>query len=69
MDHRVFRDRAERHELSGVYLFEGQEEYLKEETLAFLRQNLLTPGFEALNETILEDSDADTVYECLRPMR
>ncbi|MBQ4451100.1 MAG: DNA polymerase III subunit delta [Clostridia bacterium] len=64
MDHRVFRDRAERHELSGVYLFEGQEEYLKEETLAFLRQNLLTPGFEALNETILEDSDADTVYEC-----
>ena len=41
MDHRVFRDRAERHELSGVYLFEGQEEYLKEETLAFLRQNLL----------------------------
>ena len=64
MEHKDFLHRAERGELSGVYLFTGPEEYLKEETLVLIRKTLLPEGFEALNETVLEDADAEKVTEC-----
>ena len=41
----------------GAYLFEGTEEYLKEEMLAFVRKVMLAPGFELLNESVMDDPD------------
>lgn len=41
-------------EFQPVYLFHGEEEYIKEETLKRLRSRVLPAGLEALNETVLE---------------
>ena len=49
--------------INGVFIFEGNEEYLKESTLAKVEKKLLAEGFEALNETILEEPNIDRIYE------
>ena len=41
-------------EIAPVYLFTGPEEYVKLEALSRLRQSLLPPGLEALNDMVLE---------------
>ena len=43
----------------SVLLFEGEEEQLKQEALAQLREAVLPAGMEALNETVLEDPETD----------
>ncbi|MDO4740362.1 MAG: DNA polymerase III subunit delta [Eubacteriales bacterium] len=40
--------------IASVYLFHGEEEYIKKSALERLRAKLLPAGLEALNETILE---------------
>ena len=51
------------HALSGLYLFSGPEEYAKQRALSALREALLPPGLEALNESILENPTAMQIYE------
>lgn len=49
---------------SPVYLFHGEEEYIKSSALDRLRGLILPPGLEALNETLLEGAvSADRVIE------
>ena len=43
----------------SVLLFEGEEEYLKQEALSALRRALLPAGMEEMNEMVLEDPDTD----------
>ena len=45
----------------SCYLFEGEEEYLKESALQQLRQKVLLPPFGDMNETVLNDPDAETL--------
>lgn len=46
-----------------VYLFTGEEEFIKESALQRLRELLLPPGLETLNETVLNDPPAATLIE------
>ena len=50
-------------EVNGVYLFEGPEETLKQETVEALRKRLLPEGFETFNETVLEDTNENELIE------
>ena len=43
------------------YLFTGPEEYVKREALEKLRAAILPVGLEALNETVMEDVNADRI--------
>lgn len=47
--------------LPSVLLFEGEEEQLKQEALSALRAAVLPAGMEALNETVLEDTETDRI--------
>ncbi|MDO4357448.1 MAG: DNA polymerase III subunit delta [Clostridia bacterium] len=46
-----------------VYLFSGEEEYVKESAIQRLRGMLLPPGLESLNETVLTDPPASALIE------
>jgi len=51
-------------DFSPVYLFHGDEEYIKKSALDRLRGKILPPGLEALNETLLEGAvSAEKVIE------
>ncbi len=43
---------------AGVYLFEGQEEFIKSSALEKLRASILPEGLEQLNETVLDGATA-----------
>lgn len=45
----------------NLYLFEGEEENLKQEALNLVREKFLPEGFEDLNETVLIAPEADDV--------
>lgn len=47
----------------NVYLFAGPEAYTKKEALDTLRQAVLPPGLEALNEVTLENCSAQTIID------
>lgn len=55
-------------ELSPVYLFTGPEEYVKRETLEALRQKLLPPGLETLNDATLEGVTAQQITDACETM-
>lgn len=50
--------------LLPCYLFEGEEEHLKDSALAQLRAAILLPPFGDMNETVLEDPNADQLIAC-----
>ena len=41
-------------DIAPVYLFTGPEERIKQEALEKLKQKLLPPGLEALNDAVME---------------
>ena len=47
--------------IQRCYLFEGEEEYTKRSALQQLRAAVLTPPMGAMNDTVLEDPDAQTL--------
>lgn len=49
--------------LENVYLFAGPEAYTKKEALEALRQAVLPPGLEALNEATLENCGAQAIID------
>ena len=59
MDRKEFERALSQRSLPSVLLFEGEEEQLKQEALSLLRAAFLPAGMEALNETVLEDPEAD----------
>ena len=59
MDRKEFELALAERRLPSVLLFEGEEEQLKQESLALLRRTLLPAGMEALNETVLENPETD----------
>lgn len=61
MNHTAFFDALKAGQLAGCYLFEGTEEYIKQQALKQLCQRLLPAGLEEMNLTLLEDPDADTL--------
>ena len=61
MDRKDFDRALAQRSLPSVLLFEGEEEQLKQEALANLRGAMLPAGMEALNETVLEDPEADRI--------
>lgn len=64
MTHTDFFAALKRGEVARAYLFEGAEEFVKERALAALREKLLPPGLEALNESVLTAPSASAVTEC-----
>lgn len=50
-------------DIAPVYLFTGPEEYIKREALERLRERLLPPGLEALNDATLEDVTAQQITD------
>ena len=59
MERKDFERALSQRSLPSVLLFEGEEEQLKQEALSLLRSAFLPAGMEALNETVLEDPEAD----------
>lgn len=55
-------------EIAPVYLFTGPEAYIKREALDALRQKLLPPGLEALNDQVLEGVTAQTIIDACETM-
>ena len=55
-------------EIAPVYLFTGPEEYVKREALEALRQKLLPPGLEALNDLTLEGVTAQQITDAAETM-
>lgn len=65
MTHDQFFEALRLNEIARVYLFQGEEEYIKEKALAALRKKLLPEGLEAMNECILEGQGAgDVIAAC-----
>ena len=64
MTHTEFFAQVKKGEIARAYLFEGEEEYVKERALETLRQKLLPEGLEALNETMLQNPAAAQLIEC-----
>lgn len=50
-------------DIAPVYLFIGPEEYIKRESLEYLREKLLPPGLEALNDAVLEGVTAQQITD------
>ena len=59
MDRKDFTRALSQNSLPNILLFEGEDERLKQSALMDLRHSVLPSGMESLNETILEDPQAD----------
>ena len=49
--------------IACAYLFQGEEEYIKERALQALREKVLPEGLEPLNETVLQNPGATEIVE------
>ena len=58
-----FRNAVDGGDIAPVYLFTGPEEYIKRESLEYLREKLLPPGLEALNDAVLEGVTAQQITD------
>lgn len=63
MNYRAFFDQINKGQIEKVYLFSGEEEYVKRQALEGLRAKLLPEGFEQLNESVLEGADAQSIMD------
>ncbi len=61
MNHTAYFAALKAGEIAGLYLFVGQEEYVKRSALERLRKLVLLEGLEALSETTLDNPSADDV--------
>ena len=61
MNHLEFDRLLKDRQVPSVLLFEGEEEYLKQQVWKSLRTAFLPEGMEELNETILEAPEADAL--------
>lgn len=61
MERKEFIDQIKSGNISGVYLFEGEEEHLKQSALLSLRKTILPEGLEELNETVMEAPETDAL--------
>ena len=55
-------------DIAPVYLFVGPEAHIKREALDALRQKLLPPGLEALNDATLEGATAQQITDACETM-
>lgn len=61
MNPNAFAQCVQKGAVKGVYLFEGPEEYLKDQALAGLRKALLPEGMEELNEAVMDNPPTDAL--------
>lgn len=61
MNHNAFFDLLKAGQVGECYLFEGAEEYIKQQALKQLCSKLLPAGLEEMNLTDLTDPDPDTL--------
>lgn len=61
MNHNAFFDLIKAGQVGECYLFEGAEEYIKQQALKQLCSKLLSAGLEDMNLTDLTDPDPDTL--------
>ena len=61
MNHTAFFDAVKSGSIAECYLFEGPEEYIKQQALKALCAKILPPGLEEMNMTDLTDPDADAL--------
>ena len=65
MDHQEFYDQLKNGKLQKLYLFEGEEEYVKESALQALRRELLKGPMALMNESVLTDPpDSELIAVC-----
>ena len=68
MNHTQFFQAIKQGNYPLVCLMEGPEEYIKQTALDRLEKALLPPGLEALNESILENPEADQVIAAVETL-
>ncbi|MDD2648770.1 MAG: DNA polymerase III subunit delta [Eubacteriales bacterium] len=68
MDFSAFFDRVKKGDIGKVYVFEGEEEYVKQSALKKLKAACLTEGMEALDFAQFESPDFDLVRAACETM-
>lgn len=63
-----FYQSVEAGDIAPVYLFTGPEEYIKLEALQRLREKLLPPGLETLNDAVMEGVTAQQITDAAETM-
>ena len=63
MTYTEFYDELKRGKLRSVYFFYGEEAYVKADAVKKLREKVLEPGLEAMNETVIEGGTAREVLD------
>ena len=61
MDFSAFFDKVKKGEIGKVYVFEGEEEYVKQSALRKLKSACLTKGMEALDFASFDNPDFDVL--------
>lgn len=61
MNHTAFFEALKNNRLAACYLFEGEEEYIKQTAYRQLCEKLLPAGLEEINSTVLVNPDADSL--------
>lgn len=68
MNHTQFFQALKKGEIASCYVFEGPEEYIKQTALKALEKAILSPGLEALNQSVLENPEADVLIAAAETM-
>ena len=63
MDQWAFFDELKAGTVRNVYLFHGQEAYIKKSAIAALEKKILMPGLESMNRTVLSAPSSQTIIE------
>jgi DNA polymerase III subunit delta len=61
MDYDEFLSSVKGGNIASCYVFEGIEEYIKASALGRLRELIVLPGLQGMNDMVLVDPDADTL--------
>jgi len=68
LNHTAFFAAVKAGNIASLYLFEGTEEYVKQQALTALRQKLLPKGMESFNDTGLSNPDADELIAAVETL-
>ena len=68
MNHEEFFQSIKASPPGGLYLFEGEEEYIKQSALRQLENALSLGAFAEMNRTVLKDPDAGTLIAALETL-
>ena len=68
MNHMTFFKSLKENTVASCYLFDGEEEYIKESALQALKNHLLPQGLETLNYSLMENPPVDELVAAVQTL-